>query len=170
MCLAETASAAPGDQDTLWSQLVETAGRASLFIRSYLLEAHLVSSANGVFTIGLPAEHVGLVDNPRNQELLKNTLAELGHPVLHIKFVKSDRPQGTALPAPPAPAPSGQIKRAASNNASSANISTAKPATSPPSKPKPASPAAINKEEFKDDPLIRQALELFKGQIVDAKG
>jgi hypothetical protein len=37
------------------------------------------------------------------------------------------------------------------------------------SKPKPAAPILIDKEEFLNDPLIRQALEVFKGRILEVR-
>jgi len=41
---------------------------------------------------------------------------------------------------------------------------------SPEAKPKPAAPILLNKEEFLNDPLIRQALEVFKGRILEVRG
>jgi hypothetical protein len=38
------------------------------------------------------------------------------------------------------------------------------------SKPKPAAPILLNKDEFLNDPLIRQALEVFKGRIMEVRG
>jgi hypothetical protein len=36
-------------------------------------------------------------------------------------------------------------------------------------KEKPA-PTLLNKEDFKNDPLIKEALEVFKGTIVEVRG
>ena len=41
----------------------------------------------------------------------------------------------------------------------------APPTAAPASKDKPA-PVPFNKDDFKNDPLIQKALEMFKGQIV----
>ena len=40
-----------------------------------------------------------------------------------------------------------------------------------PSVPASAKPASVpfNKDDFKNDPLIQKALEIFKGQIVDVR-
>jgi hypothetical protein len=35
-------------------------------------------------------------------------------------------------------------------------------------KEKPA-PVSLNKDDFKNDPLIQKALEIFKGQIVEVR-
>jgi hypothetical protein len=49
-------------------------------------------------------------------------------------------------------------------------LQQAKPAASavPATKSKPAS-VSFNKNDFKNDPLIQKALEIFKGQIVDVR-
>jgi DNA polymerase III subunit gamma/tau len=158
-----TTSAAAGTElDQLWRDLIEAVGRASPFARSYLLEAFPVSLANKVFTIGFDpefADHAGLVDNAKNHTLITTKLQELGHPGLQVKFVVTEAPvrlpaaevaspavptlSEPAGPAAAAPAPRGQPKAAA----------------------KPSDP-----KNFKDDPLIQKALEIFKGQIVEVRG
>ncbi len=160
------------DLESLWSQLVEAAGRVSPFMRTYLLEAHPVSFDKGVFIIGFDPEfddHRGLVDNPRNHAVLQTKLAELGHANAQIKFIKADAPAGrarlapTAVPnatplvtAPVAPAKTGIPPAAARPNA----LAT---------KEKASAPIPFNKDDFKNDPLIQKALEVFKGQIVEVR-
>jgi DNA polymerase-3 subunit gamma/tau len=153
------------DLAELWTRVLESVGRASPFTRTYLLEAHPVSFHNNVFTIGFDPEfedHIGLVDNSRNHTLLQTKLLELGFPNVQFKFVKAEAPANrAATPAesspPPAPAPAAKA-----------------PA------PKPSAPAAqpvkeklaavpFNKDDFKKDPLIQKALEIFKGQIVEVR-
>jgi DNA polymerase III subunit gamma/tau len=156
-----TSSAAVGGESSqlegLWAGLVEAVGRASPFTRSYLLEAHPVSFVKGVFTIGFDPEfedHIALVDNSRNHSLLQTKLSELGHADAQFKFVKSEAPRNRAIPAPPPP---------------SAPVPAPKPAAAAPSLKAQAAPAPFNKEEFKNDPLIQKALEIFKGQIVEVR-
>ena len=165
---APAVSAASSDLDELWTKLVESAGRASPFIRSYLLEAHPVSFVKDVFTIGFDPEfedHIGLVDNARNHALLQTKLAELGHANAQISFVKAEAP----------------AKRAASGAETAASVAARTPtsATSPsPGRPAPAAgpqgkdkpvPVPFSKDDFKNDPLIQKALEIFKGQIVEVR-
>ena len=102
--LAATPAVA-GDLETIWSQLVDAAGRASPFVRTYLVEAHPVSFEKGTFTIGFDPEfddHRGLVDNARNHSLLQTKLAELGHPNAQIKFIKHEAAAGRKPVASPA--------------------------------------------------------------------
>ena len=164
--LAET-PAASSDLETIWSQLVDAAGRASPFVRTYLLEAHPVSFEKGLFIIGFDPEfddHRGLVDNARNHTLLQTKLAEQGHPNAQIKFIKAEAPAGRTPAAAPAPTPTV---------ATVPTPSAPKPA---PTAAKPVAPVAdkkgtipFNKDDFKNDPLIQKALEVFKGTIVEVR-
>jgi len=164
---APVAATPAGNLTELWTRLVEAVGRVSAFTRGYLLDAHPVSFEKNIFIIGYDPEfqdHLGLVDNSRNHTLLSTKLAELGHPNAMIKFIKSEVPAGwqrPAIPATPAPAPA----------APKAATATAKPGEAPPAsaaEKKPA-PIVLNKDEFKNDPLIKRALEVFKGTIVEVR-
>jgi DNA polymerase-3 subunit gamma/tau len=161
-------AAAPGDGgglSPLWSKLLEAVGRASPFAKTYLLEAHPVSFARNLFTIGFDPEfedHISLVDNARNHAMLQTKLSELGHPNTQFKFIKAERPADwaaqtlavePATPTTPAPAATKPAKAASSE---------------PKEKAAPVS-TAFSKDDFKDDPLIKQALEIFKGQIVEVR-
>ena len=146
---------------------MDAAGRVSPFMRTYLLEAHPVSFEKGVFIIGFDPEfddHRGLVDNPRNHAVLQTKLAELGHANSQIKFIKADAPEGRTrlVPrvVPTAAAPVATPK--------TANATAAKP-VAPTAKEKPSAPVPFNKDDFKNDPLIQKALEVFKGTIVDVR-
>ena len=157
---------AAGDLSALWSRLVEAVGRASPFTRTYLLEAHPVSFKGTLFTIGFDPEfedHISLVDNARNQSLLQTKLAELGHAGAQIKFIKAERPEGWSVPA--APISSEVADEPARSPVQAATATPAeKPASAPASKQ-----AGFSKEDFKNDPLIKKALEIFRGQIVDIR-
>lgn len=137
-------------------------------MKTYLLEAHPVSFEKGVFTIGFDPEfddHRGLVDNSRNHELIKTKLAELGHHNCQIKFIKADAPPGRVRVAPPAAA----VAQTPAAPKPAALAPAAKPAAAAPKEKAPA-PVAFNKDDFKNDPLIQKALEVFKGQIVEVRG
>jgi len=157
--------AAPlADLDNLWAKVLEAVGRVSPFARSYLLEAHAVSFSAGLLTIGFDpefADHLELVDNTKNRTLIQTKLKELGCGEARVKFVKSEAPASRAAAGAPA--------------ASAPALSA--PAARPPAQPAPAAPSSkgrpeavpFNKEEFKNDPLIQKALEIFKGQIVEVR-
>ncbi|HAV63965.1 MAG TPA: DNA polymerase III subunit gamma/tau, partial [Verrucomicrobiales bacterium] len=87
--------------ESLWSQLVEAAGKASPFVKTYLLEAHPVAFEGKLFTIGFDPEfsdHIGLVDNSKNHDLLSTKLRELGHAGAKIKFIEASAPVGRKRP------------------------------------------------------------------------
>ena len=161
------ASPAPqGDLAGLWGSLVEAVGRASPFTRSYLLEAHPVSFQNNLFTIGFDPEfedHLGLVDNARNHDLLRTKLSELGHPNAQIKFIKAEAPASPATP-PPQAAPTARAGKAPQSPAPARAAAAPAPAVK-----QKVSPVPFNKDDFKNDPLIQKALEIFKGQIVEVR-
>ncbi|MDQ6632264.1 MAG: DNA polymerase III subunit gamma/tau, partial [Verrucomicrobiota bacterium] len=153
------------DLETLWRQLLEAVGRASAFMRSYLLEAHPVSFAKNILTIGFDSEfadHISLVDNARNHTLLQTKLQELGHPDSQIKFIKSEGNRAglsiESLLTPPTGSPT-LTKSEAPKTAE-----TIRPAAKSSSESDQS-----NKENFKNDPLIQKALEIFKGQIVEVR-
>jgi DNA polymerase-3 subunit gamma/tau len=138
----------------MWTKLVEAVSRVSPFIRTYLLEAGPVSFEKNTLVIGFDpefADHLALIDNPRNHALLQTKLTEIGHPNAQIKFIKAELPADRVRVIPSAPA-------AASSDA-------------PPAAPggEKSAPAAFNKNDFKNDPLIQRALEIFKGQIVEVR-
>jgi len=168
--LAETPPSAPpppvsGDLGQLWAQLLEAVGRASPFTRSYLKDAQPISFAKNLLTIGFDPEfedQLGMVDNTRNRALLQTKLAELGHPNAQFKFIKAEA--GDLPVVRPAPA----------SNA----VAAPKPAAAAPAPAPGAAPAKekeklasvpFNAEDFKNDPLIQKALEIFKGQIVEVR-
>jgi len=165
---ASTALAA-GNLPELWSQLVEAVGRASTFTRSYLLNAHPVSFEKNIFVIGFDPEfedYLGLVDNSRNHTLLVTKLAELGHHGAMIKFIRAEAPLGWERPVIVAPASAPvATKTAPPTAASNTNVASRPPAAAE----KKTVPVAFNKDEFKNDPLIKKALEIFKGTIVEVR-
>ena len=167
--LAETPPAS-ADLAGLWTQLIEAVGRVSPFTRSYLVDANPVSFDKNILTIGFDpefADHLGLVDNARNHTLLQTKLAELGHANAQIKFVKVE----ASVTAAKQNEGVGVQASACSADSTKRELQPAKPVA--PSAPATAEkkPAAVpfNKNDFKNDPLIKKALEIFKGQIVEVR-
>jgi len=155
-----------GELSQLWGELIESVGRASPFTKGYLRDAHPVSLVKNVFTIGFDpefADHIGLIDNAKNHALLQTKLAELGHANIQIKFIKADRPAGRTepiaapIPEPVKPAPTAETP-----------AKSAAPGIAPVAREKTAS-VPFSKDDFKNDPLIQKALEIFKGKIVDVR-
>ncbi|MBI4324676.1 MAG: DNA polymerase III subunit gamma/tau [Chloroflexi bacterium] len=147
--------------EAVWLQIVEAVGRASPFARTYLLEAHPVSFAKNVFTIGFDpefADHLGLVDNPKNRNLIQTKLRELGLGDAQVRFIQAEAPANRASRAATEPAPTAREANAPAKAVSPTEPKAEKAASTGPSK-----------EDFKNDPLIKKALEIFKGQIVEVR-
>ena len=156
------------DLETVWARLLDAVSRVSKFTHSYLLQAHPVSFAKGLFTIGFDpefADQLGLVDNSRNHELLRTKLAELGHANCQFKFIKADA-QASRIAAP--------VTTVAASNVPASPVAvaaTAKSADQPiasAAKEKSAS-VPFSPDDFKNDPLIQKALEVFKGTIIQVR-
>jgi len=159
-------SPATDQLETIWTELLDAVARASRFAHTYLVQAHPVSLTRNLLTIGFDPEfedQMGLADNAKTHTLLQTKLGELGHPGIHVKFVLAaapphHRPVSNSLEeskssksATPPARPASKSKHADAKSA-----------------PKPVA-TEFDQEEFKNDPLIKKALEVFKGHIVDIR-
>ena len=141
------------DLQAIWAQLTAAASKASPFMQTYFQQAHAVSFSKGFFVIGVTEEHLALVDNQRNHEMLAEQLAALGHVDVQFRFTSEPPPEGRA-PAPSLePIDEPEVARRAKQGKT-----TAAP-----------QPEKLDPEEFKNDPLIQKALELFRGRIVEVR-
>ena len=151
------ASVPTGSIEAMWPDLVRVAGEIQPFAAGYINEAHPVSLEGTLLTIGFASEYIDqmeLADNPKFNQTLQQSMEKLGHPDIEVEFVQAERPAdwgGTPALAE-IEAPAGQR--------------IAVPDESP--KPK-TQEGPLDMEEFKKDPLIQKALEVFKGQIVDVR-
>jgi DNA polymerase-3 subunit gamma/tau len=160
--------ASTAELEELWNRVIDAVGHASPFTRSYLLEAHPVSFSQHVLTIGFDpefADHLELVNNAKNRTLIQTKLGELGFAAAQVRFIQAEAPAGKAT-RPPGNTAGGPP----------ADPPGATPAPAPqetPARPTPKStksqPMSVTADEFKNDPLIQKALEVFKGQIVDVR-
>jgi DNA polymerase-3 subunit gamma/tau len=168
------AAGPPSSLEALWQQLLESVGRTSAFMRSYFAEATPLSLQNKVLSLEFPAgsaDHLALVDTPKNRSLLQSKLAELGCAGVQVIFA--------IKPGQPPLEPVAQIPSRAASPPPSAPSPSASAIPSSPSPPSPAKaaqrpsaaaePEKLDPEEFKNDPLIRKALEIFKGRIVEVR-
>jgi DNA polymerase-3 subunit gamma/tau len=160
----EDALPAPTSLEEVWVALLESVGRASAFTRSYLIQAHPVSLTDRMLTLGIDPEfsdQLELLNNQRTLTLLQTKLRELGRAGMSVRFVKAEAPpeaaRGNARQTEPATILEDPIE--------------ASPAPSAAAARRDPSPASAEKApDIKNDPLIKKALELFKGQIVQVRG
>jgi hypothetical protein len=108
------------------------------------------------------------VDNSRNHSILATKLSEMGHPNAMIKFIKAEAPAGwVRMPVAAAPTPA-PVPAAAKPVAAPVKSAEPAPAAAPVAEKKTVS-VPFSKEDFKNDPLIQKALEVFKGTIVEVR-
>ena len=143
----------PVDLQALWAKLAAAAAKASPFKQVYFQQAHAVSFSKGTFEISFAEEHVGLMDNKINRDMLSEQLAALGHPNAQFRFTSEPPPGGR----PPAPEPEPVEEP---QNPICVNPEKAK---------RSPQPEQLDPEEFKNDKLIQKALELFRGRIVEVR-
>ena len=152
---AAASAPAPTDGPTLWASLIDCLGP---FVKGNFAEAHLDSVEGGVLSIGFPPGQenaLELANNPKTLKALKAKMAELGQDVREVRLVKAATPANWA-----APVPTAEVREESAPHSADA------PAEK--SKPKP-SKGPVDMDEFKNDPLIKKALEVFKGHIVDVR-
>jgi DNA polymerase-3 subunit gamma/tau len=165
------ATTPPGNLTELWTRLLDAVSRMSPFLRGYLADAHPVSFEKNLLVIGFDPEFedkIGMVDNAPNHTKISTKLAELGHHGATVKFVKADAPANweRATISMPTPAPAAPKTATATPAPQRAGSDTSTPAAA--TEKKTAS-VPFNKDEFKNDPLIKKALEIFKGTIVEVR-
>jgi DNA polymerase-3 subunit gamma/tau len=163
--------AASVELEAVWGQLLQAVARASKFTHSYLLQAHPISFAKGLLTIGFDpefADQLSLVDNSRNHELLRTKLAELGHPNCQFKFIKAEAPAGR-VPAITSPAVIPAAPAVSPNPATPAGPTKRLDTPAAPAAKEKSASVPFNQDDFKNDPLIQKALEVFKGTIVQVR-
>ncbi len=117
---------------------------------------HAIALTDRLFTIGVDAEHFSFLDPKRDEPLLTAKLSELGVGDMAVKLVPL-----TMEPAEPAAKPASA--------AAAATSAAPRPVLSPKAadpKPAKAAPVQLDKEAFKNDPLIQQAVEIFKAQLI----
>ncbi len=165
---ATAAAAAPGAGESpiqLWPRVVANLG---MLQRHYFEDAQPTSLTKGVLTISFPkgGESFDLANSREVIATLQAQFAALGAPDVALKFIESDpitpsiRPVTTAsiTPAPVPKAPETGPS-ASKNDSKNPNAAAASQATT----------ITLSKEEFLNDPLIREAIEIFKATLVEVR-
>ena len=145
--------------DAVWQVLLAQLPPSEGLLRATLQQSRAENWVRGTLTIAHPPD--AYLDTARNVATLQSVLLTITGKTVTLRFVASEN---LAVPEPTVPvaAPS-----ASSRESSRSSATESKPLEA---KPKPAAPILLNKEEFLNDPLIRQALEVFKGRILEVRG
>src|SRR5436190_558739 len=129
----------------LWPAFVEAALRTSPVGFAFLAHGEPVSLENKILAIRFPAEESGHLEIA-DTKMLEAKLSELGHAGTRIRFIVAE---ALSTPAP--------------------THEDARPLTPPPRVQAAPAPQKLNVEDFKNDPLIQKALEIFRGHIVEVR-
>ena len=154
---AAESTVAPGDVPTagnareLWQRVVGDVRSSRPLIRSWLESGQPVSLEGNVLVVGFHPKHRIVIESlsgASNRQFLEESLAKnAGRPVRLKLEVRDDVPEATLL-------------------ASAASVPTA-PTVVPPDKNPPAIAESTDPlDRFRNDPLIRQALDIFDAEIV----
>ena len=125
-----------------WEYAVEHLGKVTPLAKTYLVASRPLGMKGNVLTIGFDPEFADrreFVDRPRNIELLQSKLKEKLRMDVTLKLEVSE------AVAPVLPKPPGASKGPAPE------------------------PSKKGSEDFKNDPLIKKALEIFKGTVVEVR-
>jgi DNA polymerase-3 subunit gamma/tau len=143
-----TPANSPASLDAAWAYAVEHLGKVTPLAKSYLVGTRVFGLKGNVLIVRFDPEFADrkeFADHPRNIEILQAKLKEKLRMDVALKFEVGET---TTAPAPKATA-----------------SSPAKPGASA----KATQPATMNVDDFKNDPLIKKALEIFKGTIVEVR-
>lgn len=169
---SSAASVGSMDPVELWAQVVAAAGP---MVRPALQAGTPISWEKGVLTVGYPAALEGqrvMAESERTRKTVESKLTELGRPGT-VKFTRIADPAGGAGVggaggAPGAAGVSGQPQAGGTGvRGAAASAPSGSPSAAAKAKPEKVVPLKISDAEFKNDPLIKEALELFKGQRVN---
>ena len=136
---------------TLWDALHASMERSDRMLWTLLQNARALTLENGQLRVEVPADSLALVAVPRVIAQLKQRARDLGAADLSLAFFPAPI---EAAPAPPPPERPG-LQGA--------------PQPEAPAKAARAQPQVLNREDFLNDPLIREAMEVFRAQLVEVR-
>lgn len=139
----------------VWAGLLANLPASEGLLRAGLEQSKATHLVRGILTIAHPPE--AYIETPRSVAAMKSVLQAITGTTIDLRFVQTE----STAPAAPSPSPAPVLRE------------TPKP-VAPESRPpearvKPAAPVQLNKDEFLNDPLIKEALEIFKGRILEVR-
>ena len=145
--------------EAIWQVLMAQLPHSEGLLRAALQQSRAESWLRETLTIAHPPE--AYLDTARNIGTLQTVLQTITGKRVTLRFVVSE---SLSVPEPVVPvlSPATSPRESARPSASEVKPTEAKP--------KAGVPVLLNKDEFLNDPLIRQALEVFKGRIMEVRG
>jgi hypothetical protein len=127
------------DYEAVWQKTIDQIRTRRPLIRSWVESAKALGIEGRFFVLGFPPEQktaMESVASPRTRDFLEALITEISGQDWKLKFILKE-----GLPVAPLPEPPATPDEA------------------------PARKKGDSQAMFKDDPLIREALEIFKGEI-----
>jgi DNA polymerase III subunit gamma/tau len=147
------------DLNALWPKVLSYVESKSPFTHSYLKVAKPLGLNGRSLTIGFPPQakdNMALLEGGKNRAMLLDALSDSGLDGCQLRFVEAaelseyfEEQKVAAAAAPP------RESRSRPQDSAGAGGATG-----------PVEPDTVDLAEFRNDPLIKEALEIFKGQIV----
>ncbi|NCC59598.1 MAG: DNA polymerase III subunit gamma/tau [Verrucomicrobiae bacterium] len=150
----------PKDLKAFWGELLGYIKNLDLFLYGVLRGCVLTSFKGGVLEVGLPVQDTGLqlvLDTPEKKKIFQDYLASCGYPNCRVVF------EASALAKMVEPEPHAEQQVAVEESQAGVQPQKEPPITklTEVSKPPP-----FEEIDFKNDPLIKKALEVFQATIV----
>jgi DNA polymerase III subunit gamma/tau len=143
----------------VWSKLLARISKDNPFLHSYLAEGQALEINGRVITVGYPesqTDQLDMVDNRKNHDAIEEYLGAMQHTGLKIRFVKSTQLKPRKDRAGYVPPGSPDQTSTTKNEPEGLTKPDAQETLKVP----------IDPEEFLNDPLIKKALEIFKGRLL----
>jgi DNA polymerase III subunit gamma/tau len=138
----------PASLDEAWAYAIDHLGKVTPLAKSYLVGTRVFGLKGNVLVVRFDPEFADrkeFASHARNIEILQNSLKEKLRMDVALKFEVGETSTAPAARATAvAPAKAGAPVRV-------------------------GEPAKMNVDDFKNDPLIKKALEIFKGTIVEVR-
>lgn len=150
----------PKDLNAFWGELLGYIKNLDPFLYGVLRGCVLTSFKGGVLEVGLPVQDTGLqlvLDTPEKKKIFQDYLASCGYPNCRVVF------EASALAKMVEPEPHAEQQVAVEESQAGVQPQREPPITklTEVSKPPP-----FEEIDFKNDPLIKKALEVFQATIV----
>lgn len=150
---APAAATGPVTAESLWSALYASLEQTERMLWTLLAGSEARSWAQSTLTIACSPDALELVSSGKSAALLRAKLRELASSDATLKFIPGE-----------ARAPAVDLTTAL--EAARPKASSSRRTEAPPPKPQPLK---LNKEEFLADPLIQEAMALFRAQLVEVR-
>ena len=142
-----------------WHDICERTGKIAVMVRSSLPDARPVSAEGGNVTVALDPEfevEMGSLKAARNRRALEKVMGEVLKQNVRVAFVLAEPEAGAVAPQPTA------VEEATS-------VSEAQQAARAREGEKSGKPPIEPQGTWREDPTVKKAMDLFKGEVIDVR-